>query len=203
MVADPEARRSLFARGRELAEEGLDLLARPAGGREILDRMAPEERAKALAVVPEAPALYFWAAVHWGLWGENVGKFTAARQGVGSKIRDYAETVIALDETYEEAGGHRILGRLHTEAPKIPFITGWVDREVAVSELRRAVELAPRNALNRLYLAEALIRFRPRAKAEARRILRDLAKGDPDPCWLVEESQVRVQARELLQDVEG
>ena len=60
----------------------------------------------------------------------------------------YSETLIALDERYEDAGGHRILGRLHTLAPKVPFVTGWVDHGKAVSELRRAVALGPDNLDN-------------------------------------------------------
>ena len=49
----------------------------------------------------------------------------------------FSEVVIDIDEEIEEAGGHRVLGRLHSEAPKLPFFTGWVDRKTAVSELRR------------------------------------------------------------------
>ena len=37
-------------------------------------------------------------------------------------IRDYAELSIALDETIQNGGGPRVLGRLHAEAPKIPRI---------------------------------------------------------------------------------
>ena len=80
----------------------------------------------------------------------------AARQGVGDRVKRYSEILIALDERYEDAGGHRVLGRLHTLAPKVPFITGWVDRGKAVSELRRAVALGPDNFDNHVFLAEAL-----------------------------------------------
>ena len=40
-----------------------------------------------------------------------------------AQIRDYAAVSVALDPQIENGGGHRVLGRLHTEAPKIPFIT--------------------------------------------------------------------------------
>ena len=38
-------------------------------------------------------------------------------------------------EPRQDAAGHRVLGRLHTLAPKVPFFTGWVDRDKAVAEL--------------------------------------------------------------------
>ena len=114
-----------------------------------------------MAGVPEAKPLYLWAAVHWGLWGDVFGRLAAARQGVGDKVKRYSEILIALDERYEDAAGHRILGRLHTLAPKVPFVTGWVDRDKAVSELRRAVALGPDNLDNHLFLAEALFEYQP------------------------------------------
>ena len=141
-----EARQQAFARGKEVAEAAIDRLARrTAGGRQKLDALTPAQAAKAVAGVPEAKPLFLWAAVHWGLWGDVFGRLAAARQGVGDRVKRYAETLIALDERYEDAGGHRVLGRLHTLAPKVPFVTGWVDRGKAVSELRRAVALGPDN----------------------------------------------------------
>jgi len=194
-----EARREVFDRGRRAAEAALDRLAARAGGREAVDGLAPSARAARLARVPEAVAIYAWAAVHWGLWGDAFGRLAAARQGVGTKIRDYAETALALDEAYEEAAPHRILGRLHTLAPRIPFVTGWVDRDRAIAELERAVALAPEQPLNRLYLAEALLEHAPKRRAEALDQLRALLRRLPDPDRKVEEAAARQTARELLE----
>ncbi|PYQ56587.1 MAG: hypothetical protein DMF53_25125 [Acidobacteria bacterium] len=129
-----DAKQKTFARGKEVAEAGIDRLARrTAGSRQKLDALTPAQAAKAVAAVPEATPLFLWSAVHWGLWGDVFGRLAAARQGVGDKVRRYAEMVIALDERYGDAAGHRVLGRLHTLAPKVPFVTGWVDRDKAVS----------------------------------------------------------------------
>lgn len=193
-----EERQTIFAQGREAAEAALDRLARKVGGRERLDKMTPKEVAKALAGTPEAAALHLWAGVHWGLWGDAYGRMAAARQGVGDRVLRYAEVGIALDETYDDAAGHRMLGRLHTLAPKVPFVTGWVDRDKAVSELRRAVALAPDNLLNRLYLAEALLEHHPGKAGEAREILRKLAARAPSPQRVVEDEKALADARALL-----
>jgi tetratricopeptide (TPR) repeat protein len=163
-----EGKQKVFDRGREVAEAGLDRLARRVGGREKLDAMTPAQAAKALAGHSDAPPLFLWAAAHWGLWGDVFGRIAAARQGVGDKVRRYSEILLALDERYEDAAGHRILGRLHTLAPKIPLVTGWVDRGKAIASLRRAVALGPDNLDNHLFLAEALLEHQPEKAAEAR-----------------------------------
>ena len=194
-----DARQKAFARGKEVAEAAIDRLAkRTAGSRQKLDAMSPAQAAKAVAGVPEARPLYLWAAVHWGLWGDVFGRLAAARQGVGDRVKTYSETLIALDERYEDAGGHRILGRLHTLAPKVPFVTGWVDRCKSVSELRRAVALGPDNLDNHVFLAEALFEYQPGKAAEAREILRRVLARQPVPELAVEQARSLADARALL-----
>ena len=197
-IADREGKQQAFARGKEVAAAGLDRLARRAGGREKLDALTPVQAAKAVSGVPEARPLFLWAAVHWGLWGDVFGRMAAARQGVGDRVRRYSEILNALDERYEDAAGHRILGRLHTLAPKVPFFTGWVDRGKAVAELRRAVAIGPDNLDNHLFLAEALLEHQPARSAEAREILRRLLARQPVPELVVEQERTLVNARALL-----
>ncbi|MGB7491693.1 MAG: hypothetical protein WBN62_15295, partial [Thermoanaerobaculia bacterium] len=86
----------------------------------------------------------------------------------------------------------------HSEAPKLPFFTGWVDRKTAVSELRRAIELAPDAPLTLYYLADALLEHFPDQEQEARGLLEDLVQREPDPAWVVEQTQVIEDARTLL-----
>jgi len=204
-----EQKQEVFGPARAVAEAGLDRLARRVGGRERLDAMAPSAAAKALAGIPEAAPLHLWAGIHWGLWGDNFGRLAAARQGVGDRVRRYSEVVIAIDERFEFAAGHRLLGRLHTLAPKVPFLTGWVDRGKAVSELRRAVALAPDFPLNPVFLADALLQYQSghaAEVAEARRLLRQVLERPPSPDrpWgTVEDEDAVAQARALLAKYPG
>ncbi len=198
---EKEEKRQIFDRGRLLAEAGLDQLAARVGGRKKLDKLEPAEVARALAGVPGAAPVFFWSAVHWGLWGDHFGKMAAARKGVAGRLRRYAEIVNLLDEGYEGAGGRRLLGRLHTLAPKIPLVTGWVDRDRALAELRRAVAVAPDEAFNLLYLAEAILEFQPEKKAEAFSLLRRVVDQAPDPEGRVEQTRVQTEARKLLGEV--
>ena len=193
-----EEKQKIFARGRDVSEAALDRIAQRAGGRKKMDEMTPQAAAKAVAAIPQARPIHMWAAVHWGLWGDNFGRLAAARQGVGDRVRRSSEILLALDETFEEAAGHRVLGRLHTLAPKVPFITGWVDRDKAISELRRAVALAPDNSLNQLYLADALLEYAPDKKDEAKDILRRLIARPTHPDRIVEDERAKADARALL-----
>jgi tetratricopeptide (TPR) repeat protein len=200
-ATDPgPTRRAIFQRGRDLAEEGVARLAAEIGLDSPFDLRPPDRVAAALADHPESVALYFWAAAHWGLWGETSGAFAAARQGVAHKVRDYAEIVTRIDERYETGGGHRILGRLYTEAPRIPLITGWVDRELALASLERAMALAPGEPLNRLYMADALLRFRPKREDEAIALLEALATGQPRADSILEDEHTLSEARRLLDE---
>lgn len=193
-----EGKQKVFARGRDVVEAALDQLGRRTGGREALDRLSPQQAAKRLAGIPEAPYIYLYGGIHWGLWGDVYGRLAAARAGVGDKVRRYGEVTLALDERFQEAGARRLLGRLHTLAPKVPMLTGWVDRGEAVSHLRRAVALAPDNLYNQVYLADALLQHQPDKAAEAREILRRVLQRKPDPAEVVEDERALAEARALL-----
>ena len=198
-----DAQLDLFTYGKELAEEGIEILAAPLGGREQLGGRTADEIARLLIEQSEAASIYHWAAAHWGLLGRVGGIFAAVRQGVAHKVRDYALITTALDERIENAGGHRILGRLHTEAPKVPFITGWVDHQLAITELERAVELVPEDLLSRLYLVEALLEYSKDRHSEALTMLDDLLTDSADPRWIVECNRVLEDARVLRNRFKG
>jgi tetratricopeptide (TPR) repeat protein len=200
-----EERQKVFGHGREVFEAALGQIARRTGKK--MDELTPQQVAALVSAegakgakggIPEAPALYLWGAIHWGLWGDSYGRLAAARQGVGDKVRRYGEIALAIDERYDRAAAHRLLGRLHTLAPKVPFVTGWVDRDEAVSQLRRAVALAPEDLFNQVYLADALLQHFPQKAAEAKEILRRVLQKKPDPQRVVEDERALAEARRLL-----
>ena len=198
VLQDDDERLALYETAREIADLGREQLALAAGLGDDPDSMKTDKLAAALADTTDSAQIYFWSAVHWGLWGQYRGKMAAAKEGVAKKIRNFSEVVIEIDEEMEEAGGHRVLGRLHSEAPKLPFFTGWVNRKTAVSELRRGIELAPDALLTRYYLAEALLEHFPDQEQEALNLLNDLAQREPDPAFAVEQTKVIEDAKTLL-----
>lgn len=196
---DKERRKAIFNRGREVIDEALNLLAERVGGRDRLHALPPE-RFPEYFPEPEVAKIYYWGTANWGRWGQAFGKFAAARQGIAKKVRDYSLVVIALDPDCEDAGGYRILGRLHTEAPRIPLITGWISRDLAISNLRKAVARAPEEPSNHYYLADALLRIKKEAgRAEAIAILRRLEKTSPREHKFVEDFLMLKKARTHLQ----
>ena len=192
VLVDRDERRALYERSRLIADATRSLLGLD------LDEMKPEEAANILRGVPDAAAVYLQSAIHWGLWGQTTGKMKALRSGVAGKLRDFAQVVILLDERLDDAGGHRFMGRLHSEAPRIPLVTGWIDRRRAVAELERACELAPEAPYNQLYLADALLRFQDERRSEALDRLETLIRTPPRPELLIEDMAVVHDARALL-----
>lgn len=195
-VHSREGKQKVFGRGREVVEAALERMGRRVGKK--LDELPPAQVAKLVSGIPEAPPIFLWGGIHWGLWADVYGRIAAARQGAGDEIRRYGEIAVALDERYDRAAGHRLLGRLHTLAPKIPLVTGWVDRDKAISHLRRAVALAPEDLYNQIYLADALLQHQPGKAAEAREILRRVLQRKPDPARVVEDERALAEARALL-----
>ncbi len=197
VASSSDEKQKVFGRGKTVSESAWAVVAKRVGAGKLAAER-PADRAAALRGIPEAPPLLLWSAADWGLWGDAFGKLAAARQGVGSKVRDWGETLLALDERYEGAAGHRVLGRLHSEAPRVPFFTGWVDHDRAISELEKAVAMAPEELSNRFYLADALLEHRPAAKARALALLREVAATPPRPERQVEDTALSVDAGKRL-----
>jgi len=193
-----ERRRAVFEMARRVSEEAIGILGRRAGAAAKLEGQPPAKTADALRNDPDALPTFFWTAVSWGEWSLDVGKMAAARMGAASRIRDDANVVIALDPTFEEGGGNRILGRLHDQAPKIPVLTWWVSRKEALANLRRALEIAPQNIVNRHFLAEALAHGSAAERAEAIQIEEQVVAAAPSPVHLVEEIHIQEEAKRRL-----
>jgi len=192
-----EERQRVFGRGKEVSELAWAQVAKKVGAQKLASESATD-RANALRPLPQAPALLLFSAANWGLWGDAFGKLAAARQGVAGKVRDWAETLIALDEHYEEGAGHRVLGRLHAEAPHVPFVTGWVDHDKSVTELDKALALGPGEPGNKLYLAKAILDYQPAKKARAEQLLREASTVQARPDRQVEDAKTAAQAAALL-----
>jgi tetratricopeptide (TPR) repeat protein len=192
-----EQKKASFEEGKNLGQRAVDRLEADAAAARGLSRI------EALRLVKGSAELYLWTAVHWGEWGLARGKFASARSGVASRLRDLAQTLIDIDPLFEDAAGYRLLGRVHSEVPKILFITNWVSHEKGVQYLRRANRLAPDNPVNCAFLAEAIVDHEPGKKDEARKILEHCVSLTPRPDSVLEDEMYMSDARALLDKLTG
>jgi tetratricopeptide (TPR) repeat protein len=198
VLDDDKERLALYQTGREIAEAGRLQIESAYGLGKGMFNLQPTAVADAVGDQPAVAEFCFWAAANWGLWGQYSGKIISALTGLVNRLRQFAEIMVLMDESVENGGGHRLLGRLHTRVPRIPFITWWVDRDLAISELRLSLQVAPDSLLSKIFLAEALLKFRPEEKPEALNLLREISESDPDPDRLVEDTRVIEDTRLLL-----
>jgi tetratricopeptide (TPR) repeat protein len=193
--ASVEERKAIFDEGKRLGQAAVDGLEKEAGGAE------GPERTLALRRIPHAADVYYWTAAHWGQWALVRGKLAAARAGVGGRVLRLAQTVLDVDPQLDEGGGDRILGRLHHETPKIPFITGWVSKRKGLEHLRRSYAIGPQNSVTRFFLAESILDEEPGKKEEARELLRACATAPPRPEYRVEDAYYAGLARARLAEL--
>jgi hypothetical protein len=190
--ADIESQKRIFDEGKSLGQAEVDRLEATVKGRSPTDRIA------ALRAIPSAGEAYYWTAACWGQWALARGKFAAARAGVAGRVRDLAETVVAIDPALEEGGGYRILGRLHHQSPRIPFITGWVSKAKALDFLRKSYALGPANPVTWFFLGDAILDEEPEHAEEGRRMLRKCVETPPRSDYHVESVQYADFARARL-----
>jgi hypothetical protein len=199
---DEEHARRIFERAREVSEKGLDLLADRVGSGARLEEKEPEairSRLEARGVSrSDVARLYFWSAINWGAWSRTVGLLSAVRQGVANRLHRYVLITIALEPEYDEGGAFRLLGRLHAELPRVPFVSGWVDRKQALPLIERAYALAPANPGNRLLLSLSLLDLVPERRSEALDLLDEVGRLSPRPSMRIEDLAIRKEARERL-----
>lgn len=209
------ARRDAFDRAADVAEASLErLAARLPGGRGLRERLPDAEGAevtdgaalrRALEEAGEDPddaaRLHFWAGIAWGGWSRVHGLLDAVREGVAGRIHGHARVAASLDPTVDRGGPFRLLARLHADLPRVPFLSGWVDRGRALPLAERAREVAPEFPGNRLTFALTLLDVAPERREEARRLLEEVAALEPSGEDAVELASMRESARERLADL--
>jgi hypothetical protein len=218
-AADPDSipaqvalMRALFFRGGFTAEAGAEQKKSFDAAKAVSDdamrrlgrrlKAAPgRSRREALAKIPDVAPLHFWAGVSLGQWCLD-HKLAAVWQGAAGKIRDWAEIAVAADPGYEQGSPYLLLGRLHTDSPKVPFVTGFISRSKGVESLRQALAISPRNTATQFFLAQALLEYEPRSRAQALELLRACAAQEPRPEFLVEDAHYRELSRALIAELE-
>ncbi len=199
---EKQQRLELFDRGREVSENGILLLADQLAGGRRLEEVPPDTLRSRLEPTDisrsDVARLYFWAAINWGAWSRDVGLLSAVYQGVANRLHQYTLITIALEPDYFEGGAFRLLGRLHAELPRVPFVSGWVDREQSIPLVERAYAMAPEEPGNRLLLGLTLLDLAPERRTEGLELLNTVEGLTPRPSMRIEDLAVRQEARKRL-----
>jgi tetratricopeptide (TPR) repeat protein len=186
---------------------GVVLLPRLARACFICGDLAPKEQRasfyeKGLAFAetllqeqPSGVAGHYWKALNMCGLADVGGRLQGFR--LLPRIIEELQESLALDETYDQAGAHRVLGRIYYEAPPWPISMG--DRKKSMEHLTAAVRLAPNNSTNHLYLAETFLDLKKtvQAKEELEKVLQP-GQTALHPQALMQD---RREARRLLQQM--
>jgi hypothetical protein len=197
---DDAAKRRLYERALAVSEQAFARLAEQVGGREALERMQPDELAARLpqALRRDAAELYFWYAVDLGAWSRLAGLLQAVRAGVAGRLHEATLRSIALDPDVEQGGALRLLSRLHSELPRVPLFSGWVDPDRAVPLAERARAEYPRHPGNAYLLGLALLSHAPERRDEGLRLVEATALLEPRADHVIEDLAIQSDAREKL-----
>ncbi len=104
----------------------------------------------------------FWLSVNWGSYGQEKGIMKSL--SLINPIKEAAERVLEMDETYFYGGPWRVLGRLYNKAPGFPISIG--NNKKSLECFEKALEFGPKFYLNHLFLAELYISDRKYDKAK-------------------------------------
>lgn len=103
-----------------------------------------------------------WAAAMLGIHGQEEGVLSILHYI--PKIESCAKRAVELDESYNNAMGHQVLGNLYRLTPPKPIGVG--SKKKALEHLTRSRELAPACPVAALSLAELQLARRKKAEAK-------------------------------------
>lgn len=145
---------------------------------------------RAIAAEPNAVEGHFWLAANYGGSAELAGALKAL-QAV-KKIRAEMETVLKLNDRYQDGGAYLALGEMDKELPR--FVGGNLSR--AITRLEAGLKVAPHNLEIKLALAEA---YKEDGRNEdARRQLQETLSRPVTASRAKAENHVQEKARKLL-----
>jgi tetratricopeptide (TPR) repeat protein len=145
---------------------------------------------RAIAAQPNAVEGHFWLGANYGGYSEEKGAFKALQ--TVKKIRAEMETVLRLNDRYQDGAAYLALGEMDRELPRIAG--GSLSR--AIMRLEQGIKIAPNNLEMKLSLAQAY--QEDGRKEDARRQLQDITSRSINPSRARAERDVQQKARQLL-----
>jgi tetratricopeptide (TPR) repeat protein len=198
VAANNDEKKKIYALAKTAGQTALGVVNRQLASRGVKADASEKSVAAAARAIPGAAEVYLWDAINWGEWALAYGKMAAARQGAADTIRREATIAHLIDSALEMGAPARVLGRLHEQTPRIPFITGWASSKEAVKFLEESLKHDPTNKITLVFLAEALVANDSGAKPRAIQLLRSTINAPIHPEYAVEDAAAIDDARALL-----
>lgn len=190
-----EQKKQVYGMAKAAGEKALAVVQTRLG---VNAKSSEKTVAASARAVPGAVDVFLWDAVNWGEWALAYGKMAAARQGAADRIRRSATIAMLADPSLEGGAAARVLGRLHDQTPRIPFVTGWASGKEAVRFLDESRKVDPTNKLTLVFLAEAMVSENSSKKPQAIQLLRGVISTPVHPDYAVEDAAAIEDAKSLL-----
>jgi Tfp pilus assembly protein PilF len=136
------------------------------------------------------PDGHFWLGANYGAAAQTS---TIAGLATVDDVRNEMETVLRLDERYQNGSAYMVLGLVYLDAPGI--VGG--DPHKAVELMENGLRFGEANAFLHLYLAEAYVKVG--RTEDARKQLNTIISMKPDENYLPEYTEALGEARKLLE----
>lgn len=199
VAANDDERKKIYTEAKKAGDQALAILNRQLSAKGVTPGKATEKQVADVArTIPGAGEIFLWDAINWGEWALAYGKLAAAREGAADRIRRESTIAMLVDPRMEGGSPARVLGRLHDQTPRIPFITGWASSRDAVKFLNESLKVDPNNKITIVFLAEAMVSNNSDTKPQAIQMLKNSLNTPVDQEFMVEQSAAANDARALL-----
>jgi len=200
VAANNDEKKKIYAEAKTAGEQALALVDRllRAKGITSVTKATEKQVADAARAIPGASEVFLWDAINWGEWALAYGKFAAAKEGAADRIKREATIANMIDPRLEGGAPSRVLGRLHDQTPRIPFITGWASEKEAVRYLNESLKIDPTNKITKVFLAEAMVSNDSDTKPQAMQMLQQVVAAPNPPEYEVEQAAATEDAQALL-----
>jgi tetratricopeptide (TPR) repeat protein len=198
VAASNEEKKRIYGAAKVAGDRALAVVNRLVAAKGVKPDAAEKKVAEVARGIGGAADVYLWDAVNWGEWALAYGKMAAARQGAADRIRREATIAHLANPALEGAAASRVLGRLHDQTPRIPFITGWASGKEALRFLNESLKHDPSVKVTLVFLAEALVSNDSANKPQAIALLRRAVNEPLHAEYLVEDAAAIEDAKALL-----
>ncbi|MGZ5493722.1 MAG: hypothetical protein ACXW3E_09700, partial [Thermoanaerobaculia bacterium] len=195
-----EEKRQVYSQAKLAGDDAMKVVDRQLAAKGInsVSKATEKQIADVAKAVPGVPEIFLWDAINWGEWALAYGKLAAAREGAADRIRREATIANFVDPRLEGGSPSRVLGRLHDQTPRIPFITGWASSKEAVKFLNDSLKVDPTNKITIVFLAEAMVSNNSDTRPQAVQMLKNAVSAPVDPNYVVEQTAALNDAKNLL-----